>query len=67
MTKQSRKNKKYLEMNGIEHIHIALSKEIKRAFKSKLSDEGKNMTDFMLKHIRKYISNRKTLEIIEKL
>jgi len=56
MTNQSKKNKKYLESNGIEHIHIALPRETKRAFKSKLSDEGKNMTDFLLKYIYKYVA-----------
>lgn len=56
MTNQSKKNKKYLESNGIEHIHIALQRETKRAFKSKLSDEGKNMTDFLLKYIYKYVA-----------
>jgi hypothetical protein len=46
MTKQSKKNKKYLET--------------KRAFKSKLSDEGKNMTDFLLKPIYKYVGKNIT-------
>ena len=60
MTKQSKKNKKYLEEHGIEHIHISLPRETKRAFKSKLSDEGKNMTDYLLKFIFKYVSKNTT-------
>jgi hypothetical protein len=60
MTKQSKKNKKYLESHGIEHIHISLPRETKRAFKSKLSDEGKNMTDYLLKFIYKYVGKNIT-------
>jgi hypothetical protein len=55
MTKQSRINKKYLEDNGLEYIHVVLPRETKRAFKSKLSLEGKSMNEFLLKPIYKYV------------
>lgn len=60
MTKDSKKNQAYLKRNGLEYIHVVLPRETKRAFKSKLSLEGKSMNEFLLKPIYKYVGQAKS-------
>ena len=56
MTKRSRKNKKYIESNGIEHIHIILPEAVKSKFRLATVQNKTTMTDVLLKTIYKYNS-----------
>ena len=58
MNKNTAKNKRYLDAHGLEHIYITLPRETKRVFKSKLSEEGENITGFLLKCIFKYVRKK---------
>ena len=56
MIKQSRNNKKYLESNEIEHIHIALPEVVKSIFRLATVQNKITMTEFLLRTIYKYNS-----------
>ena len=56
MTKQLRKYKKYIEPNGIEHIHILLPEDAKSKFRLAAVQNKTTMTNVLLKTIHKYNS-----------
>ena len=56
MTNQSKKNKKYLESNGIGHIHISLTEPVKSTFRLATVKNKTTMTDILLRTIYKYNS-----------
>jgi hypothetical protein len=54
----TQKNKRFLESHGLTTINFNLPIETKRAYKSKISLEGKykDMTEHLLSFIYKYVS-----------
>ena len=58
MTINSKKSQAYLKRNELGYIHVVLPRKTKRAFKSKLSLEGKSMNEFLLKPIYKYVGQK---------
>ena len=60
MNTQIKRNKKYLKDNGLTTINFNLPIETKRAYKSKISLEGKDMTEHLLSFIFKYVSKNST-------
>ena len=60
MNKNTQKNKRFLESHGLTTINFNLPIETKRAYKSKISLEGKDMTEHLLNFIFKYVSKNTT-------